>query len=64
MNKDEALEVIRKIQCGNFKRPKVGEMPTGSIARAMWNDSGFSYGMEYGCIHGLMMAFDIDKDEI
>jgi hypothetical protein len=40
-------------------------VPKGSLAEYLWhNDTSFRYGIEYGAILALMLAFNVDKDEL
>jgi len=65
MAKDEAIGWIKSIQNGDFDRNEiVDQIPRGSVAVRYWNDSMFSYGMEYGAILALMITFNIKKDEL
>ena len=63
MNKSDAIKEIKNIQTGGFDRNKI-EVPKGLQAIRYWDDSMFSYGMEYGAIHALMVSFDISMDEL
>jgi hypothetical protein len=63
MTKDKAIKYIQDIQHGNFNRNEV-DVPKGQIAERIWNDSKFSYGMEYGAILALMKAFNITKNDL
>lgn len=63
--KNKAIEYIKKIQNGFFNRYKIlNEIPREEAAEKYWNDSMFSYGMEYGAIYGLMEVLDIKREEL
>ena len=65
MTKDQAIKRIKEIQNGKFNQNEIfSEIPLGQIAVRKWNDPMFIYGMEYGMIMGLMIAFNIKKDEL
>lgn len=65
MTKNQAIEWIKKIQTGEFDRNMIiNEIPCGLIATNNWNDSMFAYGMEYGAIMALMVAFEISKSDL
>ena len=63
MTKEKALSIIKQIQKGKWDR-YTPEPPKGSIAKDVWEDSMFSYGMEYGAIVGLMQVFDLTIEDI
>lgn len=65
IDKDSAIEIIRSIQngeCGCFDY--FPEELKGEIAKNQWHDEKFSYGMEYGLMLGLILAFNITVEEI
>lgn len=64
MNKQEAIETIRKIQSGKYNRHSFPDNLRGRMATRYWYDSMFAYGMEYGAIHGLTMAFEITAKDL
>lgn len=65
MNKKEAISWIKEIQIGNFERNElVDEIPRGEIAISYWDDSTFSYGMEYGVIMALIKIFKVTKNDL
>ena len=63
MYKYEAIKFIKKIQSGQFDREQI-EIPKGVAAIDLWDDSKFTYGMEYGAILALMVAFDISMKDL
>ena len=65
MTKAQAIEWIKEIQGGDFDRNEmIAEIPRGLMAVEHWNNSKFSYGMEYGAILTLMKIYGIKKDEL
>lgn len=63
MTKSEAIAKIKAIQSGRWNRNNP-DPPKGLLAKALWNDASFSYGMEYGAIVALMQAFGITKNDL
>ena len=65
INIHDAIKYIKEIQNSSFDRYDIlDEIPLGEIAKAKWDDSMFSYGMEYGAIYALMKLFNIRKEEL
>lgn len=65
MNKEQAIQKIKKIQSGHGStRHDFPDEMKGRIAKYLWNSCDFSYGFEYGEIHGLMKSFDIKKEDL
>ena len=63
--RQEAIEWIKKIRNGSgVNRELYPETMRGRLAQKYWNDETFSYGFEYGVIHGLMIVFDIKEEEL
>lgn len=63
IRRGKAIETIHNIQNGEWNR-HIPFCPKGELAKKLWEDATFSYGMEYGAIVALMQIFDIDKDEL
>lgn len=72
MNRNEAIRTIREMLAGDGvqreglqhkswvkERGMVGE-----IALSKWRDGVFGLGWEYGYMHGLIAAFDLQKEEL
>jgi hypothetical protein len=65
MTKPEAISWIRRIQNGDgVDRTIFPESMKGSIAVSVWDQAEFTYGVEYGVIIGLMLAFDINEHDL
>ena len=65
MTKEQAILAIKEVQNGKFDRyENIEQSPLSEMAKRYWDDSMFSYGMEYGFIVGLMRAFDIQKEDL
>lgn len=48
-------EKIHDIQNGEYQgRYNFPETMRGEIAKDLWNDPKFSYGMEYGCLQAMV----------
>ena len=64
-NKRQAIERIREIQCGGYDRNEMfEEIPFGSLAATLWDDTKFAYGMEYGAIAEIMRVFGIKEKDL
>ena len=64
MLRSDAINLIKKIQVGELNTAKIN-IPMGSIAKNLHiSDPNFSLGIEYGVIHGLMISFEINSDEL
>lgn len=63
VNKEEAIKIIKQIQNGEWDR-NCPEPPKGKMTINVWDNSLFSYGMEYGAIVALMQIFSISKEEL
>lgn len=65
MNKIEAIKWFKEITGGSgVNRYSFPEELKGQIARDNWNDSMFTFGIEYGVLIALMKAFNIKKEDI
>ena len=65
MTKEEAIQQIKEIRNGNgIDRNEYPESMRGDIAKQVWNNNNFSFGMEYGYILGLMKTHSITKEEL
>ena len=64
MTATEAREWIQEIWNGEgVDRDKyVGRVPRGEMAKRYWNDTMFTYGVEYGVLIALVEVFDLDLD--
>jgi len=64
MTKQQAITKIKLIQSGGYDRSSFPSNLRGRVAIKYWPDPMFQYGMEYGAIHGLMMAFNITEEDL
>jgi hypothetical protein len=63
MEKEDIIALIQQIQNGGWNR-HVPTCPKSEMAERHWNESLFSYGMEYGAIVVLMQVFSISASEL
>jgi len=60
-----AIQWIWKIQNGEgVDRTQFPESMKGEIAKKYWDDSLFTYGIEYGVILALMEVFGIGEKDL
>lgn len=65
MTKPEAIRWFKEIQGGaGVDRTSFPEEMKGRIAKRVWNDSTFTYGIEYGVLIALMTIFKITPDDL
>jgi hypothetical protein len=65
MNKKEAIQEIKEIQNGSgINRSFYPNVWKGDMAKDLWDEVDFAYGMEYGYILGLLNAFELSSEEI
>lgn len=65
MTKIEAICWLKKIQSGSgVDRTKFSNSMKGDVARSVWNDSLFTFGIEYGVMIALMKSFDITEEDL
>lgn len=62
MDKKEAIDWIKQIQSGSGVDRYAIDVPKGEIAKRLWDDTVFTYGIEYGVIIALMTAFEITEE--
>lgn len=60
MTKKEAIKWTKDIQNGLYDRNEI-DVPKGRIAKSIWNNKKFAYGMEYGAITAVMKIFNLKK---
>jgi len=67
MTREEAIALIKQLRSmeGGFSQiqDNYPEVWKGSIARGLWHNNHFEYGMEYGYILGLLEAFDLKPED-
>lgn len=61
---NDVLEKIKEIQNGSGVNRDFPEVPKGSMAEDLWDNSTFTYGMEYGAILILMQIFKLTKEDL
>jgi len=62
---NSVISLIKKIQNGDWNREeKIDGLPIPRIARNLWNDDKFAYGMEIGAIIILMEYFNLKKCDL
>lgn len=65
MNKEEAIKWFKEIQGGfGVDRTTFPNTMKGEVAKSLWEDSIFSYGIEYGALIALRTAFGITEDDL
>jgi len=65
MTKENAIKWFKDIQGGSgVNRNVFPQKWRGAIAKHVWNDVEFDYGVEYGVLIALMVAFDITEDDL
>ncbi len=66
MTREEAIQWIKDIQGGVGVDREMMRLlvPMGRVALQMIDDAGFSYGVEYGVLLGLMVAFDLTEGDL
>ena len=62
MTKEEAIEWYKSIPKGTYKERKeyLDKFGAGEIAKNMWNDNTFTYGIEYGILIAIAKIFDLE----
>lgn len=67
MTKQQAIEWYREIQAGNFDASERWgyreKFEVGEVAKYVWNDPAFAYGIEYGVLIAIVKIFDLAPDE-
>ena len=61
--KHKAISLIKQIQTSQWDRNKV-DVPKGNLAKRLWDDVTFAYGMEYGAIAALMQLFNLTEGDL
>ena len=65
MTKPEAIKWFKEIQGGaGVDRVDFPDSMKGEVAKAVWNDTEFGYGMEYGVLFALRGVFDITAEDL
>ncbi|KKW11478.1 MAG: hypothetical protein UY48_C0018G0012 [Candidatus Gottesmanbacteria bacterium GW2011_GWB1_49_7] len=65
MDRDMAIKWFKEIQGGDgVDRTKFPDEIKGEIAKKFWNDSLFSYGIEYGVLISLIQIYGITGDDL
>jgi len=65
MSKEDAINLITKIQAGRWGDASKISIPMGTIAKSLHeSDPAFSLGIEYGAIYGLMISFGINSNDL
>ena len=64
MNRREAIKWIKRIQSGSGVARYSINVPRDIMAKELWDDTTFTYGIEYGVIIALMETFDINKKDL
>lgn len=65
MTREHAIIWIKEIQ--NGEGVNMNKFPAdmkGEIAKKLWSDATFSYGVEYGVMLALMEVFNITRDDL
>ena len=61
--REDAIKMIKDIQNSRWGR-NGADIPKGNIAKMVWDNNDFSYGMEYGAISALMQLFRLTKEDL
>lgn len=66
MNKEEAIKWFKEIGNGvvGVDRTLFPDELKGRLAKNVWDDSIFTYGIEYGVLIALCKVFGITEDDI
>lgn len=70
MTRADAIAFIKDIQTGSKSADDFDDEATGLLelrgwaAESLWEDEVFRYGMEYGAIAALMIAFNITAEDL
>jgi len=64
MTREDAINYIKEIQNGKFDRNTIKGLSKGKIAKYLWNNATFAYGMEYGAILATMKIFDLTLGDL
>jgi len=64
MTREDAIDYIKEIQNGKFDRNTIKDLPKGKIAKYLWNNATFAYGMEYGAVLATMKLFNLSKEDL
>ena len=63
--REQAIKKIQLIRTGEgINKEDFPETMKGSIAKDLWENCKFEYGMEYGAILILMELFSITEEEL
>ena len=66
MTREQVLELYNSVPDGSYpyRNWYAKKFPIGTAAKSYWNDSMFTYGIEYGMLIALAKAFDITPEEL
>lgn len=67
MTREQAIEWYKEVQSGVFGSERMDyleKFEVGEVAKMLWNNPDFTYGIEYGALIAIAKIFDLSPDDV
>lgn len=67
MSREQAIAWYKEIQSGVFGPERwdyLEKFGVGEVAKMLWNNPDFAYGIEYGVLIAIAKIFDLSHDDL